>query len=72
MDFYEVGKKELCKHKCDPHSLTRTRTLKGGWFGLTRGYSVEGGRITMGKFEVTQTRNHRSRPPVGSCSDGVS
>ena len=35
MDFYKVGKKELCKHECDPHSLTRTRMLKGGWFGLT-------------------------------------
>ena len=35
MDFYEVGKRELCEHECDPHSLTRTRTLKGGWFGLT-------------------------------------
>ena len=35
MDFYEIGKRELCEHECDPHSLTRTRTLKGGWFGLT-------------------------------------
>ena len=30
MDFYEVGKKELCEHECDPHALTRTRTLRVG------------------------------------------
>ena len=36
MDSYGVGKMELCEHECDPHSLTRTRTLKCGWFGLTR------------------------------------
>ena len=35
IDFYEVGKRELCEHECDPHALTRTRTHKGGWFGLT-------------------------------------
>ena len=34
MDFYDVGKRELFKHECDPHSLTRTKTHKGGWFGL--------------------------------------
>ena len=34
-DFYGIGKMELCEHECDTHSLTRTRTLKGGWFGLT-------------------------------------
>jgi hypothetical protein len=34
MDLYKHGKRELCEHECDPHSLTRTRTLKGGWFGL--------------------------------------
>ena len=35
MDFYEVGTRELCEHECDTHTLTRTRMLKGGWFGLT-------------------------------------
>ena len=39
MDFYDVGKRELFKHECDPHSLTRTRTHKGGWFGLTPGHN---------------------------------
>ena len=39
MDSHEVGKKELCKRECDPHSITRTRTLKGGWFGLTMVYN---------------------------------
>ena len=35
MDSHEFGQMELWKHECDIHSLTRTRTLKGGWFGLT-------------------------------------
>ena len=35
MDFYKVGKRELCGHECDTHALTWTRTLKGGRFGLT-------------------------------------
>ena len=41
IDFHEVGKMDSWEHKCDIHSLTRTRTLKGGWFGLTRGYNHE-------------------------------
>ena len=41
MEFYEVDKRELCEHECDPHSLTRTRTLKGGWFGLTWHFKEE-------------------------------
>ena len=40
MEFYEVGKRELCEHECDTHSLTRTRTLKGGWFGLTLVFKI--------------------------------
>ena len=35
MEFSDVGKRELFEHECDPHSLTRTTTHKGGWFGLT-------------------------------------
>ena len=35
MDAHEVGKMELWEHECDIYSLTRTRTLKGVWFGLT-------------------------------------
>ena len=42
MDFNDVGKRELCEHECDPHAFTRTRTHKGGWFGLTQGFALFG------------------------------
>ena len=46
MDFDKVGKTELCEHECDTHALTQSRTLKGGWFGLTVATSLMGFFVT--------------------------
>ena len=70
MDFNDMGKRELCEHECDTHSLTRTRTHKGGWFGLTPGNTkkkerlggVSGGKGKMAHYAWCGKWRKRDEP----------
>ena len=60
-DSHEVGKMESWEHKCDIHSLTRTRTLKGGRFGLTMDKAI----AVIYKFGEASGAKLNLHKPVG-------